>query len=389
MHAEPKDCQAVVWAILQSFVSDAGQTYCFQACTSDMCSLHPSSHGDFLLYGLTMLRRVALVVITASGVSPVAPTCLDALTKFLVHLQALQFPALPPKSLGAMLPPPAVAAAEAPSMLASATVIPQAGSHAPSSAAMAPAAVPVPIQGSSGSSPEGPAPDEPRLLRAVGPMAWHSSAPRDEGLPMMPIEAHHYFQKTPPSAPNHAVAQFPAVAPAPLAAGTLSAPAKAPLKPQAEAPKNAEGPSAHAMQMRGAVRMPSAPPADARHGASSAATSAGAPQPLMALPGGAAGAPASMPAVNAAGQIGNSTIAQPLQGRSLAPDISEGTLALHGNGTLVHSSSLGLPPKGLPPIEGPVLGLAPEGQPFEGSSVLTNGMQARSSGSSSSLERGS
>ena len=369
----------MVWTILQSFVSDAGQNYCFQACTSDMCSLHPSSHGDFLLYGLTMLRRVVLVVISASGVSPVAPTCLGALTKFLVHLQALQSPALPPRSLGAMLPPLAVAAAEAPSMLASATVIPQEGSHAPSSAAMAPGAVPVPTQGSSGSSPEGPAPNEPRLLRAMGPMAWHSSAPRDEGLPMMPTEAYNYFQKTPSSGPSRAVAQFPAVAPAPLAASTLSAPAKAPLKPQAEAPKNAEGPSTHVMQMRGAVRMPFATPADARHGASSAAVSAGAPQPLMALPGGAAGAPASMTAVNAAGQIGNTTIAQPLQGRSLAPDISEGTLALHGNGILVHSSSLGLPPEGLPPIEGTVLGLAPEGQPFEGSKALTNGMQARSS----------
>ena len=240
-----------------------------------------------------------------------------------------------------MLPPPAIAAAEAPSMLAGASIL----SH-------------------SGSSPGGPAPDEPRLLRAshgalaqaVGPMAWHSSAPTDENPRTL---------ETPPSGPRHAVAQFTAAAPAPLAPGMLPAPAKALIAPQAEAPKKAKVPSAHTMQMRRAVRAPSAAPADARRGASSAAASAGAPQPLMALPGGAAGAPASMPAVSAAGQIGNSTIAQPLQARSLAPDISEGTLALHGNGTLVHSSSLGLPPKGLRPIEGPVLGLAPEGQPFE------------------------
>ena len=354
-----------------------------------MCSLRPSSHSAFLLYGLTMLRHAVLFVVTASGVSPVAPTCLGALTTYLVHLQALTFPALPPRTLGAMSPPPAIAAAEAPSMLASATVIPQAGSHAPSSAAMAPAAVPVPIQIYLGSSPEGPGPDEPRLLRAVGPMAWHSSAPRDQKLPMMPIEAYNYSQKTPPSGPSRAVAQFPAVAPAPLAAGTLSAPAKPLLPPQAEAPKNAEGPSAHAMQMRGAVRLPSAAPADARHGASSAAASAGGPQPLMALPGGAAGAPASMPSVNAAGQIGNATIAQPLQGRSLAPDISEGTLALHGNGTLVHSSSLGLPPEGLPPVGGNALGLAPEEQAVEGGDLSTDGMQARCSGSDLPLESGS
>ena len=273
-----------------------------------------------------------------------------------------------------MLPPPAIAAAEAPRMLASTS-----------------------MTSKSSSSPEGPVPDDPRLLRAshgalaqaVGPLAWHSSAPRDEGLPMMPIEAYNYFQKTSLSGPSHAVAQFPAGAPAPHAGSTLSAPAKALLTPQAEAPRHAEGPSARAMQVRGAVRVPSAAPADPRHGASSAAASAGGPQPLMALPGGAAGAPASMPGVNAAGQIGNSTIAQPLQGRSLAPDISEGTLALHGNGSLVHSSSLGLPPEGLPPIEGTVLGLAPEGQPSNGSGVLSDGMQARSSRSNSPLGRGS
>ena len=254
-------------------------------------------------------------------------------------------------------------------MLASAVSMRQASSHAPSSAAMAPAAVPLPTPGVSGSSSERPAPDEPWLPQAShGPLAQamelmpsHSSAPRYEGLPMMPSD---YPQKTSPLGRSRAVAQFPALASAPLAASTLSAPAKA-------------------------LRTPSAVPADARHGASSAAASAGGPQPLMASPGGAAGAPASTPAVNTAGQIGNTTIAQPLQGRSLAPDISEGTLPLHGNGTLVHSSSLGLPSEGLPPIEGTVLGLAPEGQPLKGSSVLTDGMQARSSGSNLSLERGS
>ena len=314
-----------------------------------------------------------------------------------MDLQALPFPALRPETLGAILPPPAIAAAEAPSMLASAIAMRHASSHAPSSAAMAPAAVPLATQGSAGSSPEAPAPDQPRLpqsvqgapAQAVGPMPWHSSAPRYEEVPMMPTEAYNSLQNTSPSGPSHAVAQFPASAPAPHAASTLSAPAKALLTPQAEAPRHAEGPSARAMQVRGAVRVPSAAPADPRHDASSAAASAGGPQPLMALPGGAAGAPASMPGVTVAGQLGNSTIAQPLQGRSLAPDISEGTLTLHGNGTLVHSSSLGLPPQGLPPIDGTVLGLVPEGQPLKESSVPTDGMQARSSSSSLSLERGS
>ena len=257
-------------------------------------------------------------------------------------------------------------------MLASAILIPQAGSHAPSSAARAPAAVPIPTSGRAGRSSEGADPDEPRLLQALheapvdaaGPVAWHSSAPRYPELPANPSEAYAYLQKGPLSSPSHANAQPPAIAPVPLAASMLSAPAKALLMPQAGAPDNAEGYSMHAMRMHGAVSPPSAALANARHYASSAATSAGAPQPLMALPGAAAGAPASMPPVDAAGLIGNTTVAQPLQGRSLAPDISEGTLTLHGNGTLVHSSSLGLPPEGMPPVGGTVLGLAPAGQQF-------------------------
>ena len=80
----------------------------------------------------------------------------------------------------------------------------------------------------------------------------------------------------------------------------------------------------------------------------------------------------------AAGQMGNSTAAQPLQGRSLAPDISDGTLTLHWNGSLVHSSSLSLPPEGLPPVEGNALALVPEGQPFDESGLITDNMQARS-----------
>lgn len=69
--------------------------------------------------------------------------------------------------------------------------------------------------------------------------------------------------------------------------------------------------------------------------------SVGARPPSMSAT--AAAAPANALAASPLSQFSNATIAEPLHSRSLAPAIQDGTLDLHGNGSLVHSSSIGIP----------------------------------------------
>ena len=73
------------------------------------------------------------------------------------------------------------------------------------------------------------------------------------------------------------------------------------------------------------------------------------PAVLAAAAAAPAGAAAAGPA-GQTGQTGNTTTAEPLHARSLAPAIQEGTLDLHGNGTIVHSSSVSAPPAVLRPL---------------------------------------
>ena len=67
----------------------------------------------------------------------------------------------------------------------------------------------------------------------------------------------------------------------------------------------------------------------------------------------AAAAPVGAAAAGPAGQFGqpsNATTAEPLHARSLALAIQEGMLELHGNGTIVHSSSIVAPSAVLGPL---------------------------------------
>ena len=162
--------------------------------------------------------------------------------------------------------------------------------------------------------PEGPAqnqppppPSQPRAVpdpslsqRAPG---YGALAPRYDNVPSRPSGTNEYLQRAPDIGPLPIAAMppvpFPVTAPRPL--------------------QSSEG---------------------LQHGlAAVAGSGAGPPARLAAAPAGAAAAGPG----GQAGQPGNATLAEPLHSRSLAPAIQEGTLDLHGNGTLVHSSSISAP----------------------------------------------
>lgn len=164
--------------------------------------------------------------------------------------------------------------------------------------------------GLSAPGPEQPAqnqpPPSPSQLRAVPDPSFPPQAPRYVALPSHPTGTHQDIQRAPDTA-------LLPIAATPLVPYAATAPS--PLQ-------SSEGP---------------------QHGLAAVAGSRVRPPAMSAaLAAAPAGAAAAGPG-GQAGQSGNATTAEPLHSRSLAPAIQEGTLDLHGNGTLVHSSSISAP----------------------------------------------
>ena len=142
-------------------------------------------------------------------------------------------------------------------------------------------------------------------LGSVPHVGFPQLAPGYYALASQPVETHEHLQQAPEKSPLPNAASplvtFPISAPSPM--------------------RSSEGLQHRLAATEGRARQPAM-------SASVAAAPAGA---AAAGPGGQAG------------QLGNATMAEPLHSRSLAPAIQDGTLDLHGNGTLVHSSSITAP----------------------------------------------
>ena len=206
--------------------------------------------------------------------------------------------------------------------------------------------------------------------------AFPHLAPNYSAAPSPPFSV-QYLAKGPENAPQPSLLVHPAPALAPAITSAASHPPKSSRisaihsqHSKATAvytPAPAPTPSVAAHLVTASIGAPEPPQrAHTFSGTAAAAPPVGAPaagpqlRKRRAVPGAASAAAPPLPNVPTAGPLGRASIngSAPAEGtRSLAPAILEGTLELHGNGTLLHSSSLGplsaLPSKPLYGSTGP------------------------------------
>lgn len=200
----------------------------------------------------------------------------------------------------------------------------------------------------------------PMLSPRLG-SAFPQLAPNYSAAPSPLFSVQEYLAKGPENAPQLSQSAHPAPALAPAVISAASHPPKSErisaIRSQHSkttavyTPAPAPTPSVAAHLVTASIGAPEAPQrAHTFSGTAAAAPPVGAPaagpqlREKRAVPGAASAAAPPLPNVPTAGPLGQASIngSAPAEGtRSLAPAIQEGTLELHGNGTLLHSSSLG------------------------------------------------
>lgn len=199
----------------------------------------------------------------------------------------------------------------------------------------------------------------PMLSPRLG-LAFPQLAPSYSAAPSV-VSVQEYLAKGPKNAPQPSQS----VHPAPALAPAISSAASHQPKPSSisgirsqhskanavNTPAPAPTPSVAAHLVTASIGAPE--PSQRAHtsaGTAAAAPPVGAPavapqsRERRSAPGDASAAAPPLPNVPTASPLGQASInsSAPAEGtRSLAPAIQEGTLELHGNGTLLHSSSLG------------------------------------------------
>ena len=199
----------------------------------------------------------------------------------------------------------------------------------------------------------------PRPFPRLG-SAFPQLAPSYSAAPSV-VSVQDYLAKGPENAPQPSQSVHPAPALAPAIASAAShAPGPASISgilsqhskaTAVNTPAPAPTPSVAVHLVTASIGAPEPPQrAHTFAGTAAAAPPVGAPAAgpqsweRRSAPGDASAAAPPLPNVPTAGPLGQASInsSAPAEGtRSLAPAIQEGTLELHGNGTLLHSSSLG------------------------------------------------